>query len=266
MPSLQLSPRLSLHYLDENLQGSPAVLLLHGLGADGSSWRLQFDCLEQAGFRLLAPDAPGFGQSTYPGGSLSIRQVAGDFATLLQRLETGPVHVVGISMGGVHALQLALDHPELVRKLVLVNTFAALRPGGLRIWLYFALRFILVHTLGLPAQARAVTGHIFPHPDQEFLRQELYRQIVQADPGGYRAAIRALGLFDVRRRLGEIRLSTLVITGEQDTTVPPPIQQALVQGISGGRQVTIAGAGHAVIADHPELFNRILVEFLTARS
>lgn len=264
MPDIQLSPRLSLHYLDRNPQGSPAVLLLHGLGADGSSWQLQFDCLEQAGFRLLAPDAPGFGHSTYPGRG-SIPQTAEAFALLLQRLETGPVHVVGISMGGVHALQLALDHPELVRKLVLVNTFAALRPASLRVWLYFALRFVLVHTLGLPTQARAVVGHIFPKPEHEAFRQELYRQIVQADPAGYRAAIRALGLFDVRRRLGEIRLPTLVVTAGQDTTVPPPVQLALMKGIAEAQHVTIAGAGHAVIAEAPELFNQTLVEFLAAR-
>ena len=67
----------NLHYLDPNPSGSPAVLLLHGLGANGSSWTLQFDALIEAGFRPIAPDAPGFGESPYDGKGWSIsRDVA----------------------------------------------------------------------------------------------------------------------------------------------------------------------------------------------
>jgi pimeloyl-ACP methyl ester carboxylesterase len=218
----------------------------------------------RAGFRVLAPDARGFGRSTFPQVRLTVPVMAGDMITLLERLQAGPACVVGISMGGAVALQLALDCPQVVRRLVLVNTFARLRPQSPQVWLYFALRFLLVHTLGLATQARAVARRIFPRPDQLDLRDRLIEQILQADPRGYRAAMRALALFDVRARLGGIACPTLVISGERDTTVPVPLQRALAESIPHARQILIPGAGHAVIAERPDDFNRILIDFLSA--
>jgi 3-oxoadipate enol-lactonase len=165
-------------------------------------------------------------------------------------------------MGGVIALQFALDYPELVKKLVLVNTFAVLRPTHWSGYLYFLQRFILVNTMGLPAQARFVARRIFPAPDQEPLRQLLIEQVTKADPRAYRAAMLNLGLFNVVRRLGEVKAPTLVITGQNDTTVDPQRQKVLVNNIAGARQVIIPGAGHAVSIDQPELFNQALMEFL----
>ncbi len=271
MPTISLSPKLTLHYLDYKPEGVrpegvQTVVLLHGLGVNGESWQLQFAPLLAKGYRVIAPDARGFGKSTYPGGNTSIANMAGDISSLLNHLAVAPAHIVGISMGGVLALQLTLDHAELVGKLVLVNTFAQLRPNRLSGWLYFAWRFLLVHTLGLRVQAHAVAGRIFPRPDQSDLRQITYEQIIQANPDGYRAAMRALGLFNVRNRLSEIHRPTFVITGECDTTVPMKNQRALAAGIAGARQVIIPRAGHAVIIDASELFNQALIGFLSERT
>jgi len=262
MPSLERSPHCTLHYLDHNSGAEKVVLLLHGLGATGDSWQLQFPALSDAGFRSIAPDTRGFGSSTYPGGNTSISEMSGDFIALLEHLKTGPVHVVGISMGGTHALQFALDAPEMVHKLVLVNTFARLRPHKTSDLIYFASRMLIIYTLGLSIQARMVSNRLFPNPDQEELRQELITQINQADPKGYRSAMRALGLFNVESRLSEIRKPTLVITGERDTTVPPELQSNLAKGIANAHQVVIPNAGHAVIVDQPQVFNETLLAFL----
>ncbi|CAG1014699.1 3-oxoadipate enol-lactonase [Anaerolineales bacterium] len=261
MPTLNISASVRLHYLDENPDGQPTVLALHGLGATGESWRLQIPALTNVGLRVLAPDARGFGQSTYPG-KLSIAEMAADMARLIEALKVAPVSVVGISMGGTLALQLALDCPHLVSKLVLVNTFAHLRIQGLSQYAYYVLRFILVHTLGIPTQARTVTKRIFPHPDQESLRQELYAQIIQANPSAYRAALRALARFDATHRLGTLNVPTLVVTGDADTTVRPENQFNLAAGIRGAQHVIIPGGGHAVTAEKPAEFNRMLIEFL----
>ncbi|MBI5652761.1 MAG: alpha/beta fold hydrolase [Chloroflexi bacterium] len=263
MPILNLDPDLRLHYLDENPNGKTAVLLLHGLGATGASWQLQFPALTSAGFRVIAPDARGFGQSSYPG-KLSFAEMANDFARLIESLNSAPAHIVGISMGGVLALQLALDHPRLVNKLVLVNTFAHLQIRGIGAYAYYALRFILVHTLGLPTQARTVTKRIFPRADQTELRRALSAQIIQANPGAYRAVMRALARFNVTARLASLRAPTLVVTGDADTTVRVENQFALAAGIPGSQHAIIPGAGHAVIADSPGAFNQILLEFLRA--
>jgi 3-oxoadipate enol-lactonase len=251
-----------LHFLDPHPDGHPPVLLLHGLGATSASWTLQLPVLAGAGFRPLAPDLPGFGASPYDGRGWSIPRVAAQVAALLEDLATGPAHVVGISMGGVVAQQFAMDFPALTRKLVLVNTFAVLRPATWKGWLYFLQRFIVVNTLGLEAQARFVARRIFPDPQHEPLRQALIASIATADRRAYRRAMLSLGLFDSRQRLAHIRAPVLVITGEGDTTVAPGRQRLLVEGIPGARQVVIAGAGHAVSVDRPDEFNRVLIGFL----
>ncbi len=253
-----------LHFLDPHPSGTPGVLLLHGLGANGSSWTLQFVPLIEAGFRPLAPDAPGFGESRYDGRGWNFRRIAADLSGLLKELGTGPVHLVGISMGGVIAQQFALDYPELVRKLVLVSTFSVLRPVRWTGYLYFLQRFILVNTMGLSVQAKLVARRIFPGPDQELLRQLLIEQVTRADPRAYRAAMLNLALFNAVKRLGEVKAPTLVVTGQNDTTVDPLRQKALVEGIVGAKQVVILGAGHAASVDQPEFFNKALMEFLLA--
>jgi len=251
-----------LHFLDPNPPGAPGVLLLHGLGVNGSSWNWQFAPLVEAGFRPLAPDTPGFGESRYDGHGWSLRRVAADLAAWLDELALGPVYVVGLSMGAAIAQQFALDTPRLVKKLVLASSFAALRPERLSGWLYLLRRAWLVSFKGIPAQAHFVAMRLFPDPDQAPLRQLLIEQITQADPRAYYAAMRSLALFDSRRRLHRITVPTLVITGARDGTVSPTVQKLLVGKIPGARQVIIAGAGHAVSVDHPDEFNRALMDFL----
>jgi pimeloyl-ACP methyl ester carboxylesterase len=180
----------------------------------------------------------------------------------MQELAVRRAYVLGISMGGVLAQQLALDHPELVERLILVNTFPYLRPDTFTGWLYYARRAVLVFTVGIYTQAKLVAQHLFPEPGQEPIREELIREISSADPRAYRGAMRALGLFDSRGRLGEIQAPTLVISGDRDTTVPLRNQQLLVKGISGCKHVILRGAGHAASVDKPDEFNRAVLDFL----
>jgi 3-oxoadipate enol-lactonase len=252
----------SLHYLDPNPSGKPVVLLLHGLGADGTSWSLQFPALSQAGYRPLAPDAPGFGGSPYDGRGWNIRRASAQLAGLLEELGSGPAHVVGLSMGGVIAQQFALDFPHLTKKLVLASTFAVLRPEDFNGWWYFIRRAGAVLMMGLEAQAQVVARRVFPDPQDQPLREMYLAIVARADPRAYRRAMASLGLFDSRRRLGGINVPTLVVTGADDSTVSPARQSLLVQGIPRAKQVVIQNAGHAVSVDQPEQFNRALLAFL----
>lgn len=261
MPVVDLSEYLGIHYEEVNPQGSPPVLLLHGLGSAGEDWLFQLEALARAGYRALAPDLRGFGRSSAPP-KVTIEAMADDMARFLRRLGATPAHVVGISMGGTVALQLALDHPEVVRKLVLVNTFARLKPRSLSEWLYLLARMVVVALASPEKQAAMVARRIFPHPDQEALRRKLHRRIVNTNPYAYKAAMASLRRFDVMKRLGELKAPTLIVTGSEDTTIPPPVQTELANRIPGARQVVIEGGGHAVIADSPEAFNRVLLDFL----
>ncbi|MCS7178794.1 MAG: alpha/beta hydrolase [Anaerolineae bacterium] len=263
MPSIDLSDILCLHYEEVNPAGAPPVLLLHGLGSVGADWQFQFAPLAGAGYRVLAPDLRGFGRSSAPS-EVSIQVMAQDMALFLEKMEAIPAHIVGLSLGGTVALQLALDHPEMVRRLVLVNTLARLHFPSLSNRLYFLARAILSRFLGPEKQAAMVARRLFPHPHQQDLRERIIRRISQTNPCAYRSAMRSLLRFDVTARLGELRMPVLVVTGAEDTTIPLPIQQALAQGIPGARHVVVEKSGHGIIADNPDVFNRILLEFLGA--
>jgi pimeloyl-ACP methyl ester carboxylesterase len=256
-----ISPTI-LHYLDFNPEGDPPVLLLHGLGADSSSWGYQIPALCEAGLRPIAPDLPGFGKSLPGSGRWTIARAAEDVVRLLVGLKISQVRMVGISMGGTVALQMALDFPKWVQKLVLVSTFACLRPKRFDEMSYLVGRFVVANLRGKEYQAGAVAMRLFPDPAQAQLREEIKQRILQSDQRVYRQAMQALAIFDARRRLSEIQVPTLVISGERDTTVPLPNQRELLEGIPGARQVVIPAAGHAVIADQVARFNCELLDFL----
>jgi 3-oxoadipate enol-lactonase len=171
--------------------------------------------------------------------------------------------LVGISMGGSIALQLACDYRTRFEKLILVNTFAQLRPKSFQGWVYFATRLSLVHILGLPTQARFVANRLFPNPEQGYLRQTFLEQILQADHRGYRATMRALMRLNLNQQLPTIHNETLVISGANDFTVPISTQQYLSRQIPNARHVIINGAGHAVTVEQPAEFNQTLIEFLS---
>ena len=250
-----------LHHLGLNPSALSTVVFLHGLGANSTSWQLQFPAFQEAGYRIIAPDLRSFGQSPYPGHT-SVPEMAGDILELLDHLEIPKAHIVGISLGGTVALQFALDVPNRVCKLVLANTFAHLRPKNLSVWAYMLWRLFLVHTIGLETQAKVVARRVFPHPDQADFRGQLMDQIRQSDPRGYRATMRALGRFNVQSRLGEIRCPTLILTSEQDTTVPVETQRVLAGSIAGARQILFPQGGHALSVDQAEAFNAAVLSFL----
>lgn len=256
----------ALHYLDPHPGGKPAALFLHGLGAIGASWGLQLPAFSEAGFRPIAPDLPGFGESAYDGRGWSVGRVAAQMAEFLNELGTGPAHIVGLSLGGVIAQQFARDFPQWTRKLVLVSTFPFLRPDSLSGWMYFLRRAAAVMTRGQAAQAQLVAERVFPDPAQAPLRELLVATISRADLRAYRAAMRSLRTFDSRRWLHELEMPTLVVTGADDTTVSPLRQALLRDGIPGAQQVVIEHAGHAVSVDQADGFNRAVLAFFRSDS
>jgi 3-oxoadipate enol-lactonase len=253
-----------LHYLEYNPAGRETVVLLHGLGVTGDSWQMQVPALQQAGFRVVVPDLPGFGASTVQVLPWRVHTVAAYLDHFLNGVCPNPVHLVGISMGGAVAIQIGLSFPGQLQSLVLVNTFARIRPKGVKNRLYLLQRLYLLATGGLPSQAEFVAQRLFPRADQEMYRWALVDQILQSDGRAYRSALVGLGLFNVQSRLKDIHTRTLVVTGADDATVSPEFQAHLAHAIPGARHVVIQDAGHAVIVDQAEAFNQALVGFLTA--
>jgi 3-oxoadipate enol-lactonase len=263
MPMLNIFPGFDLFFLDLSPKSRPCVILLHGLGATSESWGYQIPTLLNHGYRVLAPDIRGFGKSSYPGRNHNIPDLAEDIITLMDHLQLPTAHLVGISMGGAIALQLACDHNTRFEKVVLVNTFARLRPNSLQAGIYFIIRFSIVHVVGLPAQAQFVAARLFPKSEQEFLRHAFIEQVLQSGPKAYRATMRALMRLSLNHRLPAIKNNVLVISGANDFTVPLSTQQDLARQIPNASHRIIYDAGHAVTVEKPAEINHLLIKFLS---
>jgi pimeloyl-ACP methyl ester carboxylesterase len=260
---VDLGQGVNIHYFDFNSSSQFTTLLLHGLGVCAESWSFQFTKLIESGFRVIAPDLRGFGGSSYPGVRNDVQVMAVDMSRLLQYLEIDSCHILCISMGGAVGLQIALEYPKLVESLILINTFARLRPRRISSWLFYTIRLFLVQIFGISIQARFVAKKLFPQPSQHLYREIFYAQIIQANPNAYRSTMLSLISFDVTKKLDEIQVPVLVITGEKDTIVPPEIQFELKSRIPNAYHEVIQDAGHAVIIDKPDEFNRIMQKFLS---
>jgi 3-oxoadipate enol-lactonase len=241
-------------------QGPPLVLL-HGLGSSRNDWLLQLLAFVPR-YRTVAVDLRGHGSSPKPPGPYGIPLLATDVARLLTRIEARPAHVLGLSLGGAVTLQLALDFPHLVRSLILVNTAAHFISTDWRQRLMGVRRFASVYLSSMDQVAAGVAVRLFPQPGQAALRQETRERIGANDRRAYRAALWTVARFDVRDRLGEIRCPTLVVAGDEDTTVPLAAKRLLAERIPGSRLEIIAASGHATPLDQPETFNRAILRFL----
>jgi len=239
---------------------APVALLLHGLGSCGEDWALQLSALLPR-YTVLAPDLRGQGDSPMPAGWPKIEDLATDVLALLDQLEIEAVHLVGLSLGGAVALQLAVDTPARLRSLTAVNAFARLHAtrGSLRRGLE---RTWLAATGRMDELGRRVADGLFPDAGQEAFRAAAAARLAGNRPLTYIKLLTAVSRFDLRPRLGEIQAPTLVVAGEQDTTVPFGCKLELAAGIRGARLERFTGSRHVTPLDAAERFNARLLEFM----
>lgn len=248
-------------YFEEFGQGQP-LLLIHGLGSSSRDWELQIPEFEQH-FRVIAVDLRGHGRSDKPLGSYSMRQFAGDAVQVLRALGAVPAHVLGISLGGMVAFQLALDFPDLIDKLVIVNSVPELRPRNLADRLGFWQRLLIIRLSGMEKMGEVLAKRFLPRPEQEALREIFIRRWSENDKAAYLASLKSAFGWSVRDRLREIKTPTLVIGAEEDyfSTALKEDYTALMPYAS---LVVIPDSRHALPAEKPEEFNRLVLDFLTS--
>ena len=109
-------------FQDINPDAKNVILLIHGLGVNGSSWKYQIDDLKNAGFRLIIPDLLGFGHGKYHNEEISILHACQDIWQIIEPLEIKQLSIIGLSLGGVIAMQFAYMHPDVVQKLIVINS------------------------------------------------------------------------------------------------------------------------------------------------
>jgi pimeloyl-ACP methyl ester carboxylesterase len=246
-------------YYEEAGQGEP-LLLLHGLGSSCDDWELQIPLFAQH-YWVIVPDMRGHGRSDKPPGSYSVPMMAADALGLLDALDVGAAHIVGLSMGGMIAFQLAVDCPERVKSLVIVNSGPALVARTAGEWLRIRQRLLLARLFSPARSGRFISRRLFPKPEQEEARVQLIERWARNDPQAYRASMRALVGWSVLDRIGAIRCPVLVISGDRDYT-PVDAKREYTVRIPGARLVVFDDSGHATPIDQAERFNETVLKFL----
>lgn len=240
----------------------PPLLLIHGLGYARWGWEPVADGLAER-FRVLLYDNRGIGESEAPPGPYTVEQLAGDALRVLDDAGVERAHVCGTSLGGMAALQLALDTPARVDRLVLACTYA----GGADVFPMPAVTGSLFEESAAwepELRYRAfVENALRPRAPAATVDRILAHRLATAQPlehWQWQAAA-AFG-FDVSGRLKELEAPTLVLTGTADNVVDPRNSELLASRIPGARLERFEGCGHIFMWDEPERFVRVVSEFL----
>ncbi len=166
----------TLHY-EEYGQGEPLVLL-HGLGSSCQDWELQVPVLSRH-YRVILMDIRGHGRSDKPRDGYQIATFSADLLALLEHLQTGPVHIVGLSMGGMVAFQFAVDHPQWLRSLCIVNSAPEVKRRTRSDWVWWLKRWGLARLLSVETVGKGLAERLFPKPQQAELRHKMAQRWAQ---------------------------------------------------------------------------------------
>lgn len=248
-------------------QGPPLVLL-SGFGTDLLSWSFQRDAFS-ARHKLLLLDNPGTGRSSLPNGPLTTRDLADQVLGLLDELGWDRVCLLGHSMGGAIAQELAINHPGRVARLVLVSTFAREPQPAIPIlerW---------IEAVTDPFDEELMASQVFPwlysdtflaNPNRVkatlgFLKAHPYRP----SPDGLRMQLEAVRSHDSWDRLMHLKMPTLVLVGENDRLTSPDLCQELAQQIPSAQFQQISAAAHVCMIEQADRFADIVLNFTGPR-
>ncbi len=244
----------------ESTGEGPALLFLHGLGSSTCDWDAQVAHFARD-WRAIALDLRGHGRSGKPPGPYSVGQFADDVAGFIRQVADAPVHLVGWSMGGMIAFEVALRAPRLLASMTIVNSGPELVLRTLTQKLEFAKRFAIVRLLGMRRMGAALAARLYPEPGQAYLRAQMSERWARNERRAYADSLRALVGWSVMDRLAEIATPTLVVAADQDYT-PVAWKRAWAARMPDARVAVVAGSRHGTPVDRPDALNATLEEFL----
>ena len=249
-------------------QGEPLVLIM-GFSGTQAGWIFQRRTFQKY-FQVITFDNRGVGKTDKPDGPYSIRMMAEDTIGLMNHLNIEKLHILGVSMGGYIAQELAINHPERVKKLVLGCTYARQDEKSGHSTEYHR---------GLDLRDGCSADELRKVPVSKVLRTELplafnnrlYKVIVsllmniyamRMATEGVAAQFQAIAEHDTLERLHMIQAPTLVITGAQDKIIKPASSEVLAKMIPNARLLKIDGGSHSVFIAKRGEFNKAVLDFL----
>ena len=262
MPAVMVGDGIELFYRESGV-GRP-VLFIQGLGVDHRGWAGVVPPLA-SNFRCITFDNRDVGRSAMVESAYDVVDMMGDALGLLDALNVARADIVGVSMGGVIAQEMAIRHPERVRRLVLVTTYTSGDPRGTAI---FEGQAILRRTLSREQFCRLTFPHAYSHADyrRDGFVEEMIRRTVSNDlwqpQDAYDRHVRAVLNVNTEDRLAQIAAPTLIIAASDDILTPGRFSSLLAREIPDSRLVTVEGAGHGLIWSHPAEVAREIEAFL----
>lgn len=264
LKSIALSSGINIHYTELG-QGAP-VIFLQGSGPGASGWlnfRYNAQHFADNGFRAIIPDLPGFGDSDKPERDYSLAFFAESMLEFADQLDLEKFALVGNSLGGAVALQMALLQPQRVSQLILMGC------GGLEDQGYY-----FQHMPGIQAMTKVPLGSpeftptylkevlqliVFdPRHITDELVEERFRILASQNP----SVFTRMSVPNLTERLGELQCPVLAFWGANDRFCPVSGAQKIAEGCERAQVITLSQCGHWVMIEYPELFNRRSVEFL----
>jgi 4,5:9,10-diseco-3-hydroxy-5,9,17-trioxoandrosta-1(10),2-diene-4-oate hydrolase len=255
--------------------GGQPLVFVHGLSGSWPNWLEQLPVFAR-GHRVIALDLPGFGHSPMPAEPISIAGYARLLDRLLGELEIDAAAVVGNSMGGFVAAELAIAFPQRVERLVLISAAGISTHGnrgtmramsGLR-----RLETILAagaawvasksDTVARRARLREATLRVVVRHPSRLPPALAAEQLRGAGKPGFIQALQDIFEYDVRERLPEIACPTLIVWGADDRVIPVRDADVFTQLIPNSRKVVLEDTGHAAMLERPATFNGLLEDFL----
>lgn len=236
------------------------LLLLHGLGSTKKDWDAQVPFFSKT-HRVIAVDLRGHGASTKPQDAYSVELMTEDVKQLLDQLNIKKATIVGFSMGGAVAFEMAANHPEYLDNLVIVNSGPDFNNMGNIGEDLLNNRTVFLETKGLAALAKEISFNMFPEDHQLDLRNEFEERCKANDYNAYYKSFTTLMTWGLGEKIKDIKTRTLVVGSDMDYT-PEAFKQAYVNRLPNAKLIIIKNSRHGVVIDQPEAFNLELQKFL----
>ncbi|MCK4841361.1 MAG: alpha/beta hydrolase [Methylococcales bacterium] len=246
-------------YYEIHGAGQP-LLFIHGLGTSSKDWEYQLNFFISH-YQVITVDLRGHGQTTKAQGTYSIKLFADDIAKLLKKLNITNIHIVGLSLGGMISFQLARDNPELVKSMVIVNSWSHFPINNLKTRLKFYARLLMIQFMSMKKVGEAIASSLFPEKKQRKLRELFVERFKKNDKSSYTKSLKSIVIWDFTKELYKIKCPSLIVTADHDYSSIQS-KKDYIKLMPNAQLQIIENSHHGVTIEKPEEFNQILSKFL----
>ena len=254
---------IKLNYRFDGPEKGKVIMFSNSLSSDLTMWDYQIPRLSETGYRILRYDSRGHGISSAPPGPYSMEMLTSDVVALIDHLGIYRVHFCGLSLGGMVGQMLGALHGKRLLSLILCDTSSYMAQRG--IW---DERIALARRVGMEGLVDATIDRWFTKAGQEKLKvaiEHIREVILKTSVEGYCGSGLAIHAMDLRKIIKGISVRTLIMVGEQDQGTPVSMAEFIHQQIGSSVLKVIPNAAHFVNVEQADIFNNVLLGFLSDR-